>query len=90
LLFSAEVEKKIKAFHTIEDIVSVMKAYAGVTIRKTEELVLNIRSYEENILYAIADVMAHYPDLSLQLNTDFHRVFKRHFSYGVQIILRGL
>lgn len=24
------------------------------------------------------------------LNTDFHRVFKRHFSYGVQIILRGL
>jgi len=23
-------------------------------------------------------------------NTDFHRVFKRHFSYGVQIILRGL
>jgi hypothetical protein len=28
-----------------------------------------------------------YPTL---LNTDFHRVFKRHFSYGVQIILRGL
>jgi len=25
-----------------------------------------------------------------QFNTDFHRVFKRHFSYGVQIILRGL
>ncbi len=24
------------------------------------------------------------------LNTDFHRVFKRHFYYGVQIILRGL
>jgi len=24
------------------------------------------------------------------LYTDFHRVFKRHFSYGVQIILRGL
>jgi hypothetical protein len=23
-------------------------------------------------------------------NTDFHRVFKCHFSYGVQIILRGL
>jgi F-type H+-transporting ATPase subunit gamma len=66
LLSSADIEKKIKAFNTIEDIVSAMKAYAGVTIRKTEELVINIRAYEENILYAIADVMAHYPGLSLQ------------------------
>jgi len=74
LLSSAEVEKKIKAFHTIEDIVSVMKAYAGVTIRKTEELVLNIRAYEENILYAIADVMAHYPGISLEKQLEGKRI----------------
>jgi F-type H+-transporting ATPase subunit gamma len=73
LLSSADIEKKIKAFNTIEDIVSAMKAYAGVTIRKTEELVINIRAYEENILYAIADVMAHYPGLSLQLKEQDER-----------------
>lgn len=73
MLSSADIEKKIKAFNTIEDIVSAMKAYAGVTIRKTEELVLNIRSYEENILYAMADVMAHYPGLSSQLKEQNER-----------------
>jgi F-type H+-transporting ATPase subunit gamma len=73
LLSSADIEKKIKAFNTIEDIVGAMKAYAGVTIVKTEELVINIRAYEENILYAIADVMAHYPGLSLQLKEQDER-----------------
>jgi F-type H+-transporting ATPase subunit gamma len=63
VISSIDVEKKIRAFVTIEDIISAMKAYAGITIRKTEELVLNIRKYEENILSALADVLAHYPDL---------------------------
>lgn len=63
MISSIDVEKKIRAFVTIEDIISAMKAYAGITIRKTEELVLNIRKYEENILSALADVLAHYPDL---------------------------
>jgi ATP synthase F1 gamma subunit len=66
LLSSTDIEKKVKAFQTIEDIVSAMKAYAGVTIRKTEELVLNIRAYEENLLRAMADLIAHYPDISLE------------------------
>lgn len=74
MLSSADLEKKIKAFHTIEDIVSAMKAYAGVTIRKTEELVLNTRSYEENMLYAMANIMAHYPDISLEKQPEGKRI----------------
>jgi F-type H+-transporting ATPase subunit gamma len=60
---SADIERKIKAFNTIEDIVGAMKAYAGVTIRKTEDIVPNIREYEQNILSAMADVMTLYPDI---------------------------
>jgi F-type H+-transporting ATPase subunit gamma len=66
LLSSTEIEKKIKAFHTIGDIVSAMKAYAEVTIRKTEENVLNIRVYEENILCVMADLMGYYASISLE------------------------
>ena len=43
-----------------------MKAYAGVNIRKTEELVQNIRAYEENLLYAMADLMTHYPHIPFE------------------------
>jgi len=60
MLSSAEIGKKIKAFHTVEDVVSAMKAYAGVTVRKTEEIVPNVREYEKNVLSDIADVMTHY------------------------------
>jgi alternate F1F0 ATPase F1 subunit gamma len=66
LISSLDIEKKIKAFFTIEDIISAMKAYAGITIRKTEELVLNIRAYENNILHALADVMTDYQGSSIQ------------------------
>lgn len=66
MISSIDIEKKIKAFFTIEDIISAMKAYAGVTIRKTEDLVLNIRAYEKNILCALSDVMTHYPGSSIQ------------------------
>lgn len=60
MLSSAEVGKKIKAFHMVEDVVSAMKAYAGVTVRKTEEIVPHIREYERNLISAIADVASHY------------------------------
>jgi F-type H+-transporting ATPase subunit gamma len=60
LLSSSEIAKRIKAFHTVEDVVSAMKAYAGVTVRKTEEIVPRIREYERNMLSAIADVATHY------------------------------
>ena len=29
--YSEDIEKKIKSFYSIEDIISAMKAYAGVT-----------------------------------------------------------
>jgi alternate F1F0 ATPase F1 subunit gamma len=74
LISSIDIEKKIKAFFTIEDIISAMKAYAGITIRKTEELVLNIRAYEQNILCALADVMTHYPGSSIQKQQGGKRV----------------
>ena len=63
---SSDLEKKIKVFLTIEDIINAMKAYAGVTIRKTEELVLNIRRYEENIFSSLADVMTQRPESALE------------------------
>jgi ATP synthase F1 gamma subunit len=66
LTSSSDLEKKIKVFLTIEDIINAMKAYAGVTIRKTEELVLNIRRYEENILSSLADVMTQRPENALE------------------------
>jgi ATP synthase F1 gamma subunit len=66
LTSSSDLEKKIKVFLTIEDIINAMKAYAGVTIRKTEELVLNIRRYEENIFSSLADVMTQRPENALE------------------------
>jgi F-type H+-transporting ATPase subunit gamma len=61
VLSSTDIEKKIGGFRAIDDIVGVMKAYAGVTIRKTDDLVRNVRTYENNVLLAMADVSAHYP-----------------------------
>ncbi|MDE1888830.1 MAG: F0F1 ATP synthase subunit gamma [Planctomycetota bacterium] len=66
MLSSLDIEKKIKALYTIEDIVGAMKAYAGVTIRRTEDLVQNIRAYENNLLLAMADIITHYPGISLK------------------------
>jgi F-type H+-transporting ATPase subunit gamma len=60
---SADIEKRIKVFADVEDIVHAMKAYAGVAIRKTEELVPNIREYENNALLAMSDVIVHGPDM---------------------------
>jgi F-type H+-transporting ATPase subunit gamma len=62
---SADIGKKILAFYAIEDIVNAMKAYAGITVRKTEEIVPNIREYEKNMLSAMADVLVHFPNISL-------------------------
>lgn len=66
MLSSLDIEKKIRALYTIEDIVGAMKAYAGVTIRRTEDLVQNIRAYENNLFLAMADIITHYPGISLR------------------------
>lgn len=63
MMTSVEIEKKIRSFQGMEDIVEAMKAYAGVTMRKTQEFVGNIRVYEENILRAMADVLGHNPQI---------------------------
>lgn len=71
---SLDIEKKTKALYTIEDIVGAMKAYAGVTIRRTEDLVQNIRGYENNLLFAMADIMTHYPEISLKEQSKGKRI----------------
>ncbi|KKO19592.1 MAG: ATPGencoding subunit gamma of ATP synthase [Candidatus Brocadia fulgida] len=63
---SLDIEKKMRALYTIEDIVSAMKAYAGVTIRRTDDLVQNIRAYENNLLLAMADIITYYPEVSVK------------------------
>ncbi len=55
---SVDVEKKIRVFSDIGDIINAMKAYAGVAIRKTEGIIANIREYEKNVLTALTDVMS--------------------------------
>lgn len=66
MLSSIDIEKKRRALYTIEDIVSAMKAYAGVTIRRTDELVQNVRVYENNLILAMYDLTTHYPGISLR------------------------
>jgi len=55
---SSDVEKKIRVFSDIGDIVNTMKAYAGVAIRKTEALFANVREYERNVLLALEEVIS--------------------------------
>ena len=55
--YSEDIEKRIKSFYSIEDIISAMKAYAGVSIRQTEEIVPNVREYEKNILSVMKDLI---------------------------------
>lgn len=59
---SAEINNKLKIFASVGDIVSAMKAYAGLTMRKTEVLVPNIREYESNVISAMGDAMELLPE----------------------------
>jgi len=52
---SADIDRKLRTFSSVGDIVSAMKAYAGMTVRKTEELVPNIREYEGTVIEALGD-----------------------------------
>lgn len=57
MISSVAIEKEKKALAATGEIVDAMKAYAGVAIRKTEELIANVREYEGNILAALAECM---------------------------------
>jgi F-type H+-transporting ATPase subunit gamma len=50
MLSSVAVEKRIRSFKEIGDIVAAMKAYAAVAVRKTDEVVGNIRRCEEVVV----------------------------------------
>ncbi len=67
MLSSLEIERRISAFRAIEDIVGAMKAYAGIVIRKTEELVINLREYEESISQAMARIVAHHGEIAQKM-----------------------
>lgn len=58
---STEIERKIRTFDTIGDIISAMRAYAGAMVRKTEDVVLNIRRREEHVFQLLSDMIHHYP-----------------------------
>ncbi|MDR4508118.1 MAG: F0F1 ATP synthase subunit gamma [Candidatus Brocadiaceae bacterium] len=66
MLSSTDIEKKVAVYHTIEDIVKVMKAYAGVAIRKTEEIIQNVRVYEDRVFFAMADMIKYYPGIIVE------------------------
>ena len=51
---SPDIERTIRTFSSVEDIVNAMKAYAGVTIKRTEEMVRAVRAYEEQVVRALA------------------------------------
>ncbi len=58
MLSSTDVEKKMRVFSDIGDIVDAMKAYAGAAVRRTESLIPSVREYEKNVLLALADVIS--------------------------------
>ena len=64
MLSSVIAEKRIKSFNDIGDIVSAMKAYAAVAVRKADEAVNNIRRCEEAVVSAMADIANHPAQLS--------------------------
>lgn len=59
------IEQKVKAFEDIHDIVNAMKAYAGLNIRKTEEYVPHVRTYANNVSYAMAYLFSHFPSIAM-------------------------
>jgi F-type H+-transporting ATPase subunit gamma len=61
VISSSDIEKTIRGFQAIDDIVGAMKAYAGVAIRRTEDVVRNVRMFENNVLLAMSDVLACHP-----------------------------
>jgi F-type H+-transporting ATPase subunit gamma len=72
--YSEDIEKRLQAFYATEDIISAMKTYAGVNIRKTEEVVPNVREYEKNILSVMATLIANFPEQSLTEKNGGNRI----------------
>jgi F-type H+-transporting ATPase subunit gamma len=57
-----DMEKKIRVFSDIGEIVDAMKAYAGVAIRRTDGIIANVREYERIVLLALGDAASDVAD----------------------------
>ncbi len=62
MLTTRQLERKIKNFHSINEIVNSMKALASLSIRKAESILPSIRVYIENIEDSIANVLHFFPE----------------------------
>jgi alternate F1F0 ATPase F1 subunit gamma len=69
-----DLEQKVKTFEDIHDIVNAMKAYAGLNIRKTEQYISTVRTFEQNVFYALAGLIAGFPVLTVPERTEGRRV----------------
>jgi F-type H+-transporting ATPase subunit gamma len=87
MITSAAIENNIRSFHEVENIVGAMKAYAGVAVRKAEEIVRNIRACEESALQALGGIVAHYPQLSPGHDGNGSRIF---VAFGSSMGLCGM
>jgi alternate F1F0 ATPase F1 subunit gamma len=65
-----DLEQKVKTFEDIHDIVNAMKAYAGLNIRKTEQYISTVRTFEQNVFYALAGLIAAFPVMTIPERTE--------------------
>lgn len=58
-----EVDKKIKAFKAVLEIVNAMKAFAGINYRKCEEYIYSLREFENLLYQGIGNLLYFYPQI---------------------------
>jgi alternate F1F0 ATPase F1 subunit gamma len=69
-----DLEQRVKTFEDIHDIVNAMKAYAGLNIRKTEQYISTVRTFEQNVFYALAGLIAGFPVMTIPEQSEGRRV----------------
>jgi alternate F1F0 ATPase F1 subunit gamma len=69
-----DLEQRVKTFEDIHDIVNAMKAYAGLNIRKTEQYISTVRTFEQNVFYALAGLIACCPVITIPERSEGRRV----------------
>lgn len=87
MLSSMSVEKRIRGFKEIGDIVAAMKAYAAVAVRKADEVVGNMRRCEEVVARAMSDVAGGYAHPPPEPGPDSKRVL---VAFGSSLGLCGV
>src|SRR5512145_2640524 len=87
MLSSVAVEKRIRGFKDIGDIVSAMKDYAAVAVRKADEVVGNIRRCERIVALAMSDISGSYQYLPQEHGAGDKRVL---VAFGSSLGLCGV